>query len=145
MIGEAELAEAERFWPKVNLLGDCWLWLAYVNHGGYGRFRVGSMTDGTRRTVNAHRWAYEHLVGPIPEGLDLDHLCRVPGCVNPEHLEPVTHRENVARGFVARGAAAQHGTPGMYTHAGCRCRPCKDAVAAYQRELYARKRAEVAA
>lgn len=85
---------AERFWSKVEVghpLG-CWLWVAADNGVGYGAF-----WDGNRQ-VSAHRWAYEALVGPIPEGLVLDHLCRTRHCVNPDHLEPVTPRENVMRG-----------------------------------------------
>mgnify|MGYP001608583411 CR=1 FL=1 len=81
----------ERFWAKV-LVGDgCWDWQASKTPGGYGSFRAAD------RTVCAHRFSYELLVGPIPEGLDLDHLCRNKGCVNPEHLEPVTRRENMLR------------------------------------------------
>lgn len=84
----------DRFWEKVNKGESCWLWTATVNAGGYGTF----FPQG-RGGVRAHRWSYEHLVGPIPEGLDLDHLCRVRHCVNPAHLEPVTRAENVRRGL----------------------------------------------
>jgi len=59
---------------------------------GYGYFH------GDNGMMPAYRWAYEYCMGPIPEGLSLDHLCRNPRCVNPDHLEPVTHRENVLRG-----------------------------------------------
>jgi hypothetical protein len=69
----------------------CWLWTGTVNNT-YGRARI----DGRARYT--HRYAYEMLVGPIPDGLVLDHLCRVRLCCNPAHLEPVTDRENVARG-----------------------------------------------
>lgn len=68
-----------------------WLWTASLIRG-YGQFRV------NHRPAYAHRYAYEHLVGPVPEGLELDHLCRVRRCVNPDHLQPVTHRQNVLRG-----------------------------------------------
>lgn len=61
----------------------------------YGRFRPGAHVQ--REEVGAHRWAYEHWVGPIPEGLEIDHLCRVKLCVNPAHLEPVTRAENMRR------------------------------------------------
>jgi hypothetical protein len=82
-----------RFWPKVDKTETCWLWTAGRSDTGYGTFSVG---QGVK--VGAHRWAYEALVGPVPEGLQLDHLCRVRHCVNPAHLEPVTQRENMRRG-----------------------------------------------
>lgn len=83
----------DRFWSKVDRSNPdgCWPWIGYRNAGGYGRFHWG-------RTQQVHRIAYELLVGPIPDGLDLDHLCRNRGCVNPAHLEPVTNRENILRG-----------------------------------------------
>lgn len=81
-----------RFFAKVEKTDACWLWTAAKNNMGYGVFSVGGSL------VLAHRFSYERNVGPIASGLTLDHLCRVPLCVNPEHLEPVTHAENVARG-----------------------------------------------
>jgi hypothetical protein len=73
--------------------GGCWEWTGAT--GGSRRYGCISVKGVTRR---AHRVAYELLAGPIPDGLELDHLCRNRLCVNPEHLEPVTHRENVLRG-----------------------------------------------
>lgn len=78
--------------------GGCWLWLGPVNVEGYGT----AISDGRRQ--GAHRLVYELLVGPIPEGRQLDHLCRVRRCVNPEHLDPVSQRENILRG---------HGSPAL--------------------------------
>lgn len=94
------LALAERFWVKVDRCGsdECWPWLAYRDRKGYGRMLVGSRRDGSRTYKLAHRIAYELLVGAVPDGLEIDHLCRNPGCVNPAHLEAVTHRENLLRG-----------------------------------------------
>lgn len=79
------------FWDKVELSAGCWLWTAATNSKGYGCFGI----DGRRYL--AHRLAYEDAVGPIPDGLTIDHLCRVKTCVRPSHLEPVTLRENVRR------------------------------------------------
>lgn len=90
--GPALKPEAERFWSKVDKNGPngCWVWTAGTLLG-YGQFR------GSAETY-AHRWAYVALVGPIPEGLQLDHLCRNRACCNPAHLEPVTRKENILRG-----------------------------------------------
>jgi hypothetical protein len=91
-VGRATLEE--RFWSKVERVeGDsCWKWLGGKNSQKYGAFFI----DG--RNWPAHRISYELVVGEIPEGLVLDHLCRNTSCVNPAHLEPVTNAENVLRG-----------------------------------------------
>lgn len=107
----------ERFWPKVDTngpvptyaphLGPCWIWLAHVYPSGYAGFGRGRRGSGM---TYAHIWSYEHHVGPIPGGLELDHLCRVRRCVNPDHLEPVTHAENVRRASSAQ-THCRHGHP----------------------------------
>jgi hypothetical protein len=89
----------DRFWAKVEKSDGCWVWTA-ATRTGYGLF-----CPTPTRPVMAHRFAYELLVAPIPVGLELDHLCRTPLCVNPAHLEPVTHRENCLRGT---GASARN-------------------------------------
>lgn len=94
----------ERFWPKVDKdgplptvfrhRGPCWVWTGGKISTGYGLFHP---TKGTHAL--AHRYSYELMVGPIPEGLHIDHLCRNPVCVSPRHLEPVTPGENTRRGL----------------------------------------------
>lgn len=74
----------------------CWIWTAKRSRTGYGQFRH----DGQMRS--AHRVMYELSVGPVADGLDLDHLCRVRYCVNPRHMEPVTRRENMLRGDLGK-------------------------------------------
>lgn len=78
----------------------CWLWQKSHYPNGYGYRR--RTDNGITITQAAHRWVYEQHHGEIPDGLELDHLCRTPACVNPDHLEPVTHTENVRRGLAAR-------------------------------------------
>lgn len=82
-----------RFWAKVDggNVEDCWLWLAAKKNNGYGVFQVG------QQQVLAHRFAYEDLLSPIPDGLQIDHLCRTRDCVNPWHLDPVTAEVNSQR------------------------------------------------
>lgn len=94
---------SERFWSKVDKngpvpphapeLGPCWLWTATRSDTGYGWFSL-----GRGKGIGAHRYAYELLVGPIPLGLHLDHLCRIRPCIRPSHTEPVTPAENLRRG-----------------------------------------------
>lgn len=92
-----------RFWSKVNKngpiptyrpdLGPCWLWIAFIDGGGYGKF-----TLEHNYKIYAHRFSYEITYGPIATDKEIDHLCRVRHCVNPTHLEAVTHYENTLRG-----------------------------------------------
>jgi hypothetical protein len=88
----------ERFREKfvIDASSGCWLWTGATDRGGYGQFAVFAGNASI-----AHRVSYRIYRGEIPEGLQLDHLCRVRHCVNPDHLEPVTHRENMRRGVHA--------------------------------------------
>jgi HNH endonuclease len=93
-----------RFRSKIKIIEGCWIWTGAKEKSGYGKFTIGKVT------VIAHCYSYEELIGPIPEGKTLDHLCRNESCVNPDHLEPVTQRINLLRGdtFQARNAAKTH-------------------------------------
>lgn len=124
----------ERFWTKVKTpsgIGECWLWQA-SKRSGYGVFSIG------HKTVSAHRFTYQRIIGPIPVGYSIDHLCRNPACVNPYHLEPVTQRVNILRGigpsaknavktYCSRGHLLEGNNiePGSWRKRGFRnCKPC---------------------
>lgn len=143
--------QIERFWSRVQpstALDACWIWTGRTHHG---RGQYGEVTfsfDGKKMHARAHRLAYELLVGPIPSGLTIDHLCRNTLCVNPDHMEPVTQSVNTGR----RPRLTQHVDEGVRVcgsghkivghnampHPGRpRCRECSYAQA---RARYARKR-----
>lgn len=88
----------ERFLSHVVVTSNgCWIWYGAKAKTKWGDYGLCCLSD-TNRTCRAHRWSYEYFVGPIPDGLQLDHKCRNTLCVNPEHLEPVTNRVNTTRG-----------------------------------------------
>lgn len=94
----------ERFWQKVEKTERCWLWRGAVDNNGYGRFRLNG------KTVYAHRLAYKLSVHSIETDMTLDHLCRNRQCVNPDHLEQVTNKENILRGQAPSAKAARRTT-----------------------------------
>ncbi len=103
--------------------GGCWIWQGATD-SGYARANIG------RRNYRVHRLLYEAIVGPVPAGLHLDHLCRVRSCVNPDHLEPVTAQENIRRGVAARpvcGRAHERTTENIWRRNDGRteCLPCR--------------------
>lgn len=101
------LGHQRRIWPlyRVEDRGyktPCWIWRGGLSKAGYGK--RGRKTSGSSL---AHRWYYEQVHGPVPDGKTLDHLCRQPPCINPNHLEPVTQRVNSMRGVTPKLTAAE--------------------------------------
>jgi hypothetical protein len=133
----------DRFMSKVVVVEDCWEWVGYRDREGYGK--MGGAC--------AHRVSYELFIGPIPDGLTIDHLCRNPGCVKPSHLEAVPIRVNVLRGVNnacavnARKTHCKHGheftTENTYRSKLGRC--CRKCVCDSQRRYQSRKSALVEA
>lgn len=136
----------ERFLRQTRITeSGCVEWTGFLDRDGYGQFRPGGRESSK---VRAHRWAYEHFVGPIPEGMQLDHLCRNRACVSAAHLEAVTPRENTMRGvgpasLNARKTRCSKGhalsSDNTYTY-GAR-RICKTCKAAYDAVRNSRKKA----
>ena len=125
---ERRVDPESRFWAHVEKSDCCWLWTA-SSAKGYGRFNPGG------GPVQAHRWLYELVRGAIPTGLELDHLCRIKLCVNPDHLEAVPHKVNLLRGngfsaIYARRSTCRNGHPytpnnTILTKRGRRCITCE--------------------
>jgi hypothetical protein len=135
-----------RFWEKVADRGNCWEWIAARDPLGYGRFWW------KNQMRLAHRVAYVALVGEHASDLELDHLCRNPSCLRPDHLEPVSHALNLLRGntFSAANAAKTHCKRGHPLNGpnlivrikpdGRRYRACRTCCQASWRRSDARKR-----
>ncbi len=145
----------ERIREKIEYLPitGCWLYTGGLSKAGYGVISIGSKTNGSRKSVLVHRWLYKQLVGPVPDELELDHVkargCVGPICVNPDHLEPVTHSENIKRGRITGCVLFQRGKthcPKGHEYAGENlmryggkraCRTCKNFL---KREARARRK-----
>lgn len=133
---------SKRFWAKVEKTESCWIWRGNQFRNGYGYFGV---TESVGRL--AHRFSYEELVGSIPEGLTIDHLCRVRACVNPAHLEAVTLKENIRR--IPHPNSAKTHCPKGHEYSGDNlylvpktgARACKECVRVKSREWQRKKRA----
>ncbi len=100
---------------RIDADGDCWEWTGAKHESGYGRYRMGGR-DG--RFWYVHRLVWELLVGPIPDGLHIDHLCRNRLCCNPDHLEPVTPAENTRRSPSWNGESAKTHCPYGHPYSG---------------------------
>lgn len=102
--GDPEKVKKEvGFWTHVVIQPEgCWEWTGNKIRTGYGACSKGRTGE---YSALAHRRAYQMIVGPVPEGLELDHLCSRRSCINPDHLEPVTHQENIMRGHQRRRAS----------------------------------------
>ncbi len=141
-----EQANQDRLCSKISVEDSgCWLWMGAVGTGGYGWFGV-RYAPHLWRMRAAHRMSYMAFKGPIPEGLHLDHLCRVRLCVNPEHLEPVTQAENNRRAVHPEKTHCKNGHPlageNLAYSGGQRvCRTCRRARAlAYYHRQQEKKR-----
>ena len=139
-----ELTREQRFWAHVDVSEGCWAWAGARNSKGYGLY-----TPVRRGVFMAHRFAWESHVGPIPEGLQIDHLCRNRSCVRPDHLEPVTLQENIRRGAKSTATHCKYGH--AYTSDNTRlairdgartCRACNRAHHIRQAERKKRDRVE---
>ena len=116
-----------RFWQKVQKTDGCWLWQGHLQTNGYAQITI------KKKRFYVHRLAYQWTKGRISEELELDHLCRNPACVNPKHLEMVTHQENIRRGLVGQYQRDKTHCPkghpyneeNTYRHNGARsCKAC---------------------
>ena len=106
VVGRQDRTVQDRFWAKVDASGDCWNWMGGKSSDGYGSFRQPYPGEGRDGANGAHLFAWRLLVGPVPTGTELDHRCKNRDCVNPDHLEPVTHQINAARGAAKLTIAA---------------------------------------
>jgi len=128
MIMKYEPLTIQRFFAKVLKTDNCWIWTGAKYYKGYGHIRVNG------KLIHSHRMSYELFKGEIPMSYVIDHLCRNPSCVNPDHLEAVTNRQNVLRGnsFCANEARQTHCKNGheftfantKRTKLGRNCRTC---------------------
>lgn len=122
-----------RFWYKVDKTGNCWEWIACTNNDGYGRFRLNGKPQLT------HCLSYEDKFGKIPKGLELNHICRNRHCVNPDHLEAITHKENIQKGISANRNKTHCPQGHEYTEKNTYIHPSMKRMCRTCRQILARK------
>lgn len=151
LLKERTIDADKRFWQKVNKsgplpeydtsLGNCWIWTSAQDSHGYGTFHFGERNS----VIKAHRYSFMTQIGKLPTNMELDHKCRVTLCIRPNHLELVTHKENIRRGVYARNSGKC--PKGLHEMMGSniyinpttgkpRCRSCRDE---YRRKYYLEK------
>ncbi len=135
---EVSQRTTELFWDKVTKTNLCWVWTGSLTAQGYGLYTVG--WGRNKKTYRAHRMAYELCVQDIPDGLELDHLCRVHNCVNPKHLEAVTHRVNCQRGSRSQNKKTHCGKNHEFTEVNTKFSKGKRACRACARDRYYRNK-----
>ncbi len=141
------LSLVERLAHRGAIDGDCWVWMASKNQKGYGRMVI-TDSDG-KRTKVVHRVIYEHINGPLPKGLEIDHLCKNRACFNPSHIEAVTHKENCRRGNVGAHFGNKTHCPSGHPYSGDNLyislkgsRSCRECTRTKSREWARAKRTE---
>ena len=143
-----------RLLSKIKKTETCWLWEGQKNVNGYGKIGIGSRTDKTNRMVYAHRLSYEIYVGPIPEYLTINHICKVRNCVNPSHLEAITLIENLKKADLGKNTGLKQRSkthcPSSHEYdkrnvriARDGSRKCKPCQTKRSREWYQKKRMEL--
>ena len=144
--------DASRFFEKLTFEPNsgCWLWMGATVRGGYGQFTASKehLAAGGKKHVYAHRFIYEWTLGPIPDGLTIDHKCRVRCCVNPDHLEAVPFLENIRRRPIGLKTHCAKGHPldgdnilHVHRSDGCEVRVCR--ICARNRVAKFRRKSEL--
>jgi len=146
--GPIKRPDIDRFTEKVKKLdNECHEWTGGKTSGGYGVFTA-VMEQMEQKKEMAHRWAYEYYVGQIPDGLDIDHLCRNRVCVNPDHLEPVTRAENIRRATALKTRCPQgheYTEENTYVRPGTTHRKCRQCMRERDRARRPRRRSSAIA
>ncbi len=145
MAKHTALSPITRLLRNIEKTRTCWLWNGKKNATGYGQIQIGSRTDGSRKLVYVHRLSYEHHIGPIPDGLTVEHICRVRRCVNPKHLTVLVLKDNLyaSPDYIGNRTMCAKGHPFTHRNKTQRlCAICQKEIARKYRESH---RTEIAA